>query len=75
MWVSEGSDNQNTKGTHLDLSWSGLLSPMSRNIVIFVSKMTNMGGYRWWKLGEIGRGLLGAILDFVSVLPQSLGVG
>jgi hypothetical protein len=60
MWVSSGSDTQNTERTQIGLSWFGLLSPISNSIVIFVLGMPNKG-LQWWKLKEIGRGWLGDI--------------
>jgi len=74
VWLSNGSDTQNTKGTQLDLSRFGLLSLLSNSTVIFVLGVPNRG-LQWWKSIEIGKGSLSATLEFVGVLPRSLGVG
>jgi hypothetical protein len=41
VWVSGGSDTQNTEMTQLDLSWFRLLSLTSSSIVTFVLGMLN----------------------------------
>ena len=68
VWVSDSSATQNMKGTQLNLSPFGFLSPTSSSIMIFVLGMPNRG-LQWWKSREIGRGSLSAILEFVGIVP------
>jgi hypothetical protein len=69
--VSSGSNTEYTEGTQLDLTWFQASK-------LYVQQYSDVHvrnvewGLQWWKLKDIGRGSLGAIIEFVGILPRSL---